>query len=179
MYLTFHVNGPSQWASCTAHEPAFVEAFGTGFHDCPRQWRPVTRKFAAFLHGNRRSLLRASKLENRRSTILTHGSKYCADDIEWNTIVGIERSNAGSLGVFFIELPNKRAVVLKFQNPCPEMYGNLFRRKCGVRTPWMRMVTRGGKLGMTIFQPLSGTSCARCTYILAGQNYQLCRKLEE
>ena len=36
------------------------------------------------------------------------------ESVEWDDIVGIEKSEEGLVGVLFVELPGKRAVVLKF-----------------------------------------------------------------
>lgn len=63
-------------------------------------------------------------------------------EIDWSTAEGVQRSEGGSEGVFFIGLPEQRAVVLKgSMSLAGELFYSLLARRLGIRVPDFRLVT--------------------------------------
>eukprot|EP00949_MAST-11_sp_MAST-11-sp1_P000702 g702.t1 len=142
-------------------EEAFVAAFEEmDEFDCPASWRPVTREsFSTMGAWKQKKLVEALAKKKFHEYHFPHDDSELVgadlESVEWDDIVGIETSVEGLVGVLFVELPGKRAAVLKFpRNCCPEAFGNHVSLQCGIRAPQMKVVSRAGHLGLKILRGL-------------------------
>ena len=115
--------------------------------DCPVAWRPVTRQSLLDMpKWKQKKLLEG--LQKKPNVVYTFPHEEIQptslDQIDWGSgIVGIEKSRDGAVGVYFVELPKKIGIVLKFpHNSCPEVYGERLCRRCGIRAPATVLVGR-------------------------------------
>lgn len=75
--------------------------------------------------------------------------------IDWASVKGVERSDTGSEGILFVELPNKRAVCVK----CPaqvagEVFGMRLCQRLRIRCPHFRVVKSNTAEGRLLFDSL-------------------------
>lgn len=71
--------------------------------------------------------------------------------IPWSECVGAARSDAGSEGVIFVELPEKEAVCVKVPSKvAAEMFGTMLCERIGIRCPRMRIVRQDSEEGQLI-----------------------------
>lgn len=85
------------------------------------------------------------------------------NSIEWERCVGVERSDEGTDGVLFVELPNSMCVCVKSPGSiAAEMYGAWMAKRLGVPTPGVRLVDRNSEEGQRIIANLtSDRLCSR------------------
>lgn len=83
--------------------------------------------------------------------------------IEWERSIGVERSDEGTDGVLFVELPNSMCVCVKSPGSiAAEMYGAWMAKRLGVPTPGVRLVDRNSEEGQRIIANLtSDRLCSR------------------
>jgi len=137
-------------------DATFQSVFGAlDAADCPLSWQPVTRQsLFAMPKWKQKKLLEALQKQPNVLYAFPHAEiqSIPLQQIDWaQGIVGVEKSADGTVGVYFVELPGKRGVVLKFpHNPCPEVYGERICRHCGIRAPKTCLVARASDLGLSI-----------------------------
>ena len=139
-----HYSGPKVLPNETTFQQIFDEL---DIADCPVAWRPVTRQSLLDMpKWKQKKLLEG--LKKRPNVVYTFPHEEIQptslDQIDWGSgIVGIEKSRDGAVGVYFVELPEKIGIVLKFpHNSCPEVYGERLCRRCGIRAPATMLVGR-------------------------------------
>ena len=143
--------------------------------DCPKSWRPVTRKtFARLAAWKQRKIVAA--LRKPRPPPAYHFPHRAPDlvpmkpadvvALPWDSdasrgghalVVGAERSEEGSTGVYFVELTGRRVFVIKVTRPdqfIPELFGNALAKCFDVPAPDMQPVGRHTPLGRAIIEGL-------------------------
>ena len=126
--------------------------------DCPSSWRPITRqRLFEMPKWKQKKLLEA--LQKQPYVLYTFPHHEIQgipiNQINWDEqdIVGVQKSNDGTIGVFFVELPGKRGAVLKFpNNPCPEVYGERMCKQSTICAPSTCLVSRASELGLSILR---------------------------
>ena len=94
---------------------------------------------------------------------------------DWAGAVGVEKSAAGSEGVFFVDLgpaeseggrsesdPGRKAVIIKMPSTVAcEMFGTLIARRMGIATPRCKLVPAAGDEGLAIVAALTKLDAQR------------------
>lgn len=137
------------------------EEFTAAFKDLdiPKGWKPVTRcSFAAFAGWKQQQAIEALRAP---AAFVYHFPHHEVngfpdlDNIDWASCLGVERSDAGSEGVAFVELPGKRAVVVWAPvHVASEMFGNVLCGKLGVICPNVKLLSRSSDEGRSLFEAL-------------------------
>ena len=141
------------------------EAFLSAFQNlsdtvCPQSWRPITRETFCRLAGWKQKRLVEALATGPPKPVYTfpHGRITSADvcsEIDWGSCVGAQKSSDGLEGVYFIELANSRAVVVKCpKSPAPELFGNYLCESFGVRNAKIRAIRRNGYEGRRVVRTL-------------------------
>jgi len=76
--------------------------------------------------------------------------------IDWSKVVGVQRSSAGSVGVFFVHLKHEgtdRAVVIKASSDLAgELFSTMLALKLGIPAPFVKVVSRASDEGKALYQ---------------------------
>jgi hypothetical protein len=76
--------------------------------------------------------------------------------VPWDACVGVKRSDEGTDGVLFVELPDNRCVCVKSPGSITaEVYGAWMAKRLGVPTPSLRLVNRNSDEGQKIIAALT------------------------
>lgn len=124
-------------------EEEFTAAFMS--LDITRGWKPITRVgFNAMPSWKQKQLVDALQTPPPYAYKFPHKDVEPLEDINyvnWATCVGVERSDAGSEGILFVELDGKKAVCVKSPvKAAAEMYGTMLCQRLSLRCPQMRLV---------------------------------------
>ena len=123
--------------------------------DCPTSWRPITRESLFKLpQWKQKKIMEGLQRKPQIIYKFPHSSTKTIPlhEINWDQgIKGIEKSDDGTVGVYFIELPNQCGVVLKFPSNCfPEMYGNQIAQLVNTPSPTSILMSRASPVGLSI-----------------------------
>lgn len=127
-------------------EAEFTDACaGCQEKDVPGGWRPVTRaKFLSWPKWKQKKVVAALEIAPRFSYIFPHAEVQplpSIDEVDWASCVGLELSSAGSGGIWFVELADKRAVCVKYSRDGPgAIFATLLCQRLQLRCPSMRLV---------------------------------------
>mmetsp|Transcript_69081 Transcript_69081/g.131784 ORF Transcript_69081/g.131784 Transcript_69081/m.131784 type:complete len:594 (-) Transcript_69081:170-1951(-) len=138
-------------------DAAFTAAFQS--LDIPKSWKPVTRSSFQGLAGwKQKQIIDALCAPVAYTYRFPHAEVEGFNDldrIDWSACVGVQRSDDGSEGVLFVELPGKRAVVVKAPvHVASEMFGNVLCGQLGVMCPNVRLVTIASNEGRSLLEAL-------------------------
>jgi hypothetical protein len=127
----------------------------------PMSWRPITfESFASLAQWKRDRVVNALMSANvgRGKYHFKHDSVIPADIhsvIDWNTVIGIEKSENGTFGVHFVEFANGTGLCVKVPDDVrPEVFGQRIAAMCGIRTASTKIVKLTGEEGLSILKAL-------------------------
>jgi hypothetical protein len=131
------------YAQALPTEEDFTAAFMS--LDITRGWEPITRAgFNAMPSWKQKQLVDALQAPPLYTYKFPHKDVEPLADIHnvnWAACVGVERSDAGSEGILFVELDGKKAVCVKSPvKAAAEMYGTMLCQRLSLRCPQMRLV---------------------------------------
>lgn len=138
-----------------ASDVEFTAAF-SGL-DIPRSWKPMTRTSFCMLAGwKQKQAIEALRTPPPYVYHFPHGEVTPVKHLEtvnWSTCIGVQRSDAGSEGVLFVELQGKQAVVVKAPlYVVSEMFGNVLCGRLGVMCPNVRLVASSSPEGKLLVE---------------------------